>query len=88
MKKVIVCFLSIVLSLTLVGCYAARMEEEKNPENTSMFVVLETGARWNVVYHKETKVMYAISRYGNGSGVFTVLVNPDGTPMLYDENSD
>ena len=38
---------------------------------------------WKVVYHKETKVMYAISDQQNNRGTFTLLVNADGTPMLY-----
>ena len=47
----------------------------------SMFIVIEMGLTWMVVYHKVTKVMYAVSH----SGVFTVLVNGDGTPMKYKE---
>ena len=36
-----------------------------------------------IVYDKDTKVMYV--RYRN-SGSYTVLVNADGTPRLYEEN--
>lgn len=54
-------------------------------KDASMFVLVESTVQWNVVYHKETKVMYAVSDCGVGSGVFTLLVNADGTPMLYDE---
>lgn len=51
------------------------------PPKTSMFVVIEMGMTWMVVYHRTTKVMYAVSH----SGVFTALVNGDGTPMKYKE---
>ena len=54
------------------------------PKDVPMFVLVESTIQWDVVYHKETKVMYAVSAYGTGSGVFTLLVNADGTPMLYD----
>lgn len=36
-----------------------------------------------IVYNNETKVMYAVSM-GRCPGIFTLLVNPDGTPMVYD----
>ena len=32
--------------------------------------------------------MYTISRGNINTGNFTLLVNPDGTPMLYEEESE
>lgn len=43
---------------------------------------------YDVVYHKDTKVMYAVSHSCYNIGTFTVLVNPDGTPMLYEAESE
>ena len=48
-----------------------------------MFVEREEANRWIIVYHKETKVMYAVSYGSYNIGTFTLLVNADGTPMLY-----
>lgn len=50
-----------------------------------MFVEIERTDSWKVVYHKETKVMYAVSFGGYNSGNFTLLVNDDGSPMLWKE---
>ena len=52
----------------------------------SMFYVIENivGKPYMVVCHKETKVMYAVSSYGPGAGVFTLLVDSVGQPMLYE----
>ncbi len=36
-----------------------------------------------VVYHVKTRVMYAVSEGFCNHGTFTLLVNPDGKPMLY-----
>lgn len=36
-------------------------------------------------YFTDTKVMYSIS---SGYGILTLLVNPDGTPMLYEQHTD
>lgn len=51
----------------------------------SMFVGVEVTRFWIIVYHKETKVMYAVSRMSSGAGCFTLLVNPDGSPMIWEE---
>lgn len=50
----------------------------------SMFVVVDRTAHYHIVYHRSTKVMYAVSNGNNCQGVFTLLVNPDGTPMLWE----
>ena len=52
-------------------------------KNTPMFVEVERATNWKIVYHKDTKVMYAVSNGGCNQGTFTLLVNEDGTPMLY-----
>ena len=70
----------------LCGCSSNYVETEKTNQaekNTSMFVEREEANRWIIVYHKETKVMYAVSYGSYNIGTFTLLVNADGTPMLY-----
>lgn len=56
-------------------------------DKSSMFVQIEHSlyGGWRIVYHRDTKVMYAVSSDAHNGGVFTVLVNPDGTPMLYEK---
>lgn len=82
LKRVRLDIAAAALLITLAGCATVERADAKKAE-TSMFVLVETANDWNVVYHRETKVMYAVSNFGYGSGVFTLLVNPDGTPMLY-----
>lgn len=94
MKTKLIIF-SAVLTLAFTGCNYANIEDI-NEQNTvkeepanSMFVVIEETFYWDIVYQKDTKVMYAVSfgRYNNGT--FTLLVNPDGTPMIYEgENNE
>ena len=38
-----------------------------------------------IVYHKETKVMYAVSCGSYNYGNLTVLVDADGKPMLWED---
>ncbi len=81
MKKVILIVALIVLVTVLSGCSATVTE--KRIEKESMFVVVESASMYSVLYDRKTKVMYAVSKYGSGSGVFTLLVNADGTPKLW-----
>jgi uncharacterized lipoprotein NlpE involved in copper resistance len=84
MKKTIITILIIAIILTLVGC--TEMERVQKPVDTSMFVIVEGGGPYSyiIAYHKETKVMYAISNGTYNAGIFTVMVNPDGSPMLWE----
>lgn len=42
------------------------------------------GGTYRIVYHKENKVMYAVSSSGYNAGNFTLLVDENGDPMLYE----
>ena len=65
------------------GCQ--KIERVEPERDTSMFVLIEETPSWKVVYHRETKVMYAVSFGGNNSGNFTLLVDRFGKPMIYNE---
>lgn len=78
MKKIIA--IVIVLCVFMCGCTSVETVER---ESSSMFVKVESAESWDVVYHRETKVMYVVSDGSYNHGTFTLLVNPDGTPMVY-----
>lgn len=83
MKKILI-FMCMIFVLGFSGCD----KTDEATEDKSMFVFIETNTLskpFAVVYHKETKVMYAVSGGSYNSGQFTLLVNPDGTPMIYEE---
>ena len=77
-----------VLSTALMGCAgSAKAEKSYDTEAhglTSMFVEVETAKTWKVVYDKETKVMYAVSDGNYNWGNFTLLVDENGNPKLWD----
>ena len=88
-RKVLALIFSVtVLSTVLTGCSSlTAVEKEYDIEDEglkSMFVMVESSTRWDIVYDKETKVMYAIANYGSGSGQFTLLVDENGNPKLWD----
>lgn len=86
MKKKILLFI-IVMSMMFcfVGCSSSTVQTVDNDKKSSMFIEVERASTWKVVYHKDTKVMYTVSCGSSNYGTFTLLVNPDGTPMLYEE---
>ena len=79
-----IAYILIVLTLLLSGCKTVETVND-NSKDTSMFVEVENTMYWKIVYHKETKVMYAVSYGSYNGGTFTLLVDADGKPMLWEE---
>ena len=90
MKKILLAII-LILCLALCSCGPVMQTHEQVSGNSdemhSMFILLEKndGIGYLIVYHKDTKVMYAISCGYYNKGTFTVMLNPDGTPMIYGE---
>ena len=86
MKKAIGLIMAVIMAAMLAAC-GNKVEKADSsvgtPETKSMFVTVEYTDIWEVVYHRETKVMYAVSRGSYNKGTVTLLVNADGTPMIY-----
>ena len=87
MKKLITLFITIILCACLfVGCEIAEVQNEATNKDKSMFILVEQANDWKVLYHQETKVMYVVSDGSYNHGTFVVLVNADGTPMIWEGN--
>lgn len=84
MNKKICIFVLTIIAVVVCFCGCSTVEDETNDEEHSMFVYVEKTDKWYVVYNKETKVMYSISRGAYNLCSFTLLVNEDGTPMLWE----
>lgn len=89
MKRLIAVFMAIALCACLFGCASeaqiSKQSEVEREPSTSMFIEVEKVIdNWRVVYHKDTKVMYVISSGSYNRGTFTVMLNPDGTPMIWE----
>ena len=83
-KKIICLVLVVLLLFTFVGC-GSHIDTVEDTKPDSMFMLIESGVLWNrynIVYHKETKVMYAVGQ----NAVFTVMVDAEGKPLLYLED--
>ena len=82
MKRLVLMFLLVVTVLAASGCYY-EMDEEPRADAPSMFVKVEDCGTFNIVYDRDTKVMYAVSPSDHTFGNVTMLVNADGTPKVW-----
>lgn len=82
MKKKLVCMITgcLLVMGIFVGCSGYSDENKVSDELQPTFVEIERDTRWIVVYDQDTKVMYVVSL---GSGYFTLLVDENGKPKLY-----
>ena len=74
------------IALMFTGCSSVRAEatEIEDADDGSTFILVDADYYCWIVYHKDTKVMYAVSRSGYNAGTYTLLVNADGTPMIWE----
>lgn len=82
MKKVLAV---VIVLLMLAGCAEVKDVKRSGDESgESRFVRIEETAIWRIVADKETRVMYAVSVGGYNGGTFTLLVDADGKPLLWE----
>lgn len=82
MKKIIFILVLILTIFCLSGCETTEQSKVTN-KNDSMFIIVEDCYSWRVVYHKDTKVMYVVSYSRYTNGIFTLLVDENGNPLLW-----
>lgn len=79
----------LLLCLFLTGCSHKKMvtvEDLNWSSPLSMFIEVEDGFYYKVMYHRKTKVMYIMSAGGYNYGNVTVMVDANGLPLLYEDN--
>lgn len=90
-----------VLTIVFLGCgiFLLALKSNENggenppPIKSQFFIPVETFksdpfAKFQCIYrHRDTNVLYAYIGNGSSSSI-TVLVNPDGSPMIWDGGSE
>lgn len=84
MKRIIAI---VLILLMLAGCTKIESVSE-DPVNVSRFMMVENCDPWRIVVDRETKVMYAVSIGQYNRGTFTLLVDADGKPLLWEGEAD
>lgn len=82
-SKFIATIVAIALVVTVLFFVGCDNTNNSAKADDSVFTTVSCKAKYQIVYDKETKVMYAMSDSSYNRGNFTMLVNADGTPKLY-----
>lgn len=85
MSKRIYLIMILISMVTLSGCTSTKVSYDKEPADVSRFQVIEKTYAWRIVADRETKVMYAVSNGGYNTGTFTLLVDAEGKPLLWED---
>lgn len=89
MKRFIISFIAVFsASILLYGCNFDDTSSyifDQNPQE-EYFEVISEGSGYAIVYDTDSRVMYVMATIGGNYGDFTMLVNPDGSPKLYEED--
>lgn len=78
MKKLIVVIA--IIAVMLSGC-GGPIDAETYECKSPSFVKVESTLEYEIVYHRDTKVMYVTSYRGG----YTVMVDENGTPLLWED---
>lgn len=88
MKRWIVAALVLALGLMMAGCSSTgKLDSQKMAEaeeNNLMFITVSREWAGVVLVDKTTRVMYWSSYDSHNCGILTLLVNPDGTPRIWE----
>lgn len=86
MKKMIAVLL---LAIMLTGCgEVSPVEKAEESVEISRFIEIERAIGWKIVADKETGVMYAVSNSGYNMGNFTLLVDENGKPLIWEGEAE
>lgn len=84
MKKLIALIAALLMIVSvLTACGENPGADDEAPVKEPVFVTIEEHWYYSLLYCKETGVMYWMSQGSKNVGTLTLLVNPDGSPMIY-----
>ena len=93
-KLQLILTICIIMAVFFAACNGSKAEPanaasviDTREDYNDVFEQVGYGEDYIIVYHKQTKVMYVVSDVAYNRGNFTLLVNPDGTPMIYKEGA-
>jgi hypothetical protein len=78
--------LAVLMLFALCACLLVGCSEANVNEGNSDFVFIEQEGLFEYVYHKDTGVIYVMYFCCNQAAM-TVMLNPDGTPMIWEGES-
>lgn len=77
-KIILIIFIICLVFIPLTCC------SELNASKNSRMILIEKSPGYNIVYDQYTRVMYVVSNGTYNYGTFTLLVDEEGKPLLYE----
>lgn len=71
-------------AMIFAGCSGEKAEASSN----SRFMKIESNFEWIIYADRETGVMYAVSNGMYNHGTFTLLVDANGDPLIYEGDQE
>lgn len=84
MRKFLITVALAVILAGIVLCGALCLQEADAATDMGFKVITGTIGGIDIVYDVETGVMYTMSGAAYNKGSMTVMVNPDGTPRVWE----
>ena len=78
---------AIVALAGIAGYVNLGTEEGSNiahADSRKIFETVQTDWNWKIVYDRGTGVMYAVSTGNKNNGTFTLMVDADGMPRIWE----
>ena len=73
-------------AMIFAGC--GPRGEKAVASSKSTFMIVESEFNWWICADRETGVMYAVSRGAYNCGNFTLLVDAEGNPLIYEGDEE
>lgn len=85
-KKLTIGLIMVLIGLAMIfaGCSGEKAEASSN----SRFMKIEGDFEWIIYADRETGVMYAVSNGMYNHGTFTLLVDANGDPLIYEGDKE
>lgn len=81
--KIIAIIFAILMIFCLIGCNNQKPKISERETEKVFVLVGYAEAEYKIVYHRKTRVMYVVSCGSYNYGTFTVMVDENGKPLLW-----
>lgn len=85
-KKLIIGLIMVLIGLAMIFAGCGKRKAEAS--NKRRFMRIEGDFNWNIYADRETGVMYAVSNGVWNAGTFTLLVDANGDPLIYEGDKE
>ena len=87
-KKLTIGLIMVLIGLAMIFVGCGRSVEKAEASSKSRFMEVEGNFNYQIYADRETGVMYAVSAGSYNRGIFTLLVDANGNPLIYEGDEE